>query len=103
MAANITITTNLINIDVLFNDIGSTHMDGAIGSRFKREELIEMWHETLPVEHLKLVMDTGIEWRLALVGSGDILPVTSIQIDGGIVVTPLNIAQLKTELNKLFI
>lgn len=103
MATYITITTTSATIDVLFNDLSATHMDGAIGGNFKRAELIEIWHETAPVEHLKLVMDTGKEWRLALVASNDALPITSIKVDGGLTVTPTTIAQLKTELNKLFI
>jgi hypothetical protein len=103
MATNITITTTSTEICVLFNDLSATHMDGKIGGDFKRSELIEIWHDTLPSEHLTLVMGTGKEWRLALVGSGDILPVTSIKIDTGLVVIPTTIAQLKTELNKLFI
>ncbi len=103
MATNITITTTTCTIDVLFNDLSSTHMNGEIGGDFKRSELIEVWHETNPVEHVRLVMQTGKEWRLALIGEGDILPITSVKVDGGAVVTPATISELKTELIKLFI
>jgi len=103
MSTFITVTTTPTTIDVLFNDLSSTHFDGRIGGDFKRSELIEIWHDTEPSEHLTLVMDTKKEWRLALVGVGDIFPITSIKVDGGAVVTPVTIAELKTELKKLFI
>lgn len=101
--ADITITTTATTINVLFNDLSTTHFDGRVGGDFKRSELIEIWHDTLPSEHLTLVMDTKKEWRLALIADGDILPVTSIKVDGGATVIPTTINELKVELNKLFV
>lgn len=102
MATNITITTTSVSIGILFNDLSPT-LIGAKGANLKRSELIEIWHETAPAEHIKLVMDTGSEWRLGLVATEDILPVTSIKVDTGSIVIPTTIEELHTELNKLFI
>jgi hypothetical protein len=102
MATNITIVVTSVKIGILFNDLSPTVI-GSKGADFKRSELIEVWHETTPAEHIKLIMDTGSEWRLGLVASEDILPVTSIKVDTGSVVIPTTIEELHTELNKLFI
>ncbi len=102
MATYTTITTTNETIGVLFNDV-SPLPNQAKGATFKRSELIEVWHENEPMEHIRLVMGSGDNWRLALSATGDIIPVTSVKIGTASAVIPTTIEELHTELNKLFI
>lgn len=98
MPTYITVTNTATNIEVLFNDLSTMPDINAQGATFKRSELIEVWHNIEPIEHLRLIMDSGREWSLNLVGGGDIMPVTSI--NGNI---PTTIEELHTEIKALFI
>lgn len=98
MATYITITSTTTTIDVLFNDLSTNPDIGSKGATFKRSELIECWHNEEPIEHLKLIMDTGREWSLNLIGGDDMMPVTSV--NG---VTPTDIEHLHTLIKTLFV
>jgi len=98
MATYLTVTNTATTIDVLFNDLESLPDIQAKGATFKRSELIEVWHNDEPIEHLKLIMDTGREWSLNLVGTEGMMPVTSV--NG---VTPTDVEHLHTLINTLFI
>lgn len=99
MPTFITITTTPTLIKVLFNDLQNHEDIQAKGATFKRAELIECWHNDTPVEHLKLIMDTGREWPINITPNvTGMMPVTSV--DG---VEPTTIEELHTEINKLFI
>lgn len=103
MPTYITITTSDKTINVLFNDLSSNPDVNSQGATFKRSELIECWHNIDPIEHLKLILDTGQEWFLNLVGGNGIMPVTNIKVDDGPVIVPTTIEELHTEIKKLFI
>lgn len=98
MATYITVTSTPATIDVLFNDLEHHPDIQAKGATFKRSELIECWHNDEPIEHLKLIMDTGMEWSLNLIGTNDCMPVTSI--DGTV---PTDMGHLHTLVKTLFI
>ena len=98
MATYLTVTNTATTIDVLFNDLEHLPDIQAKGATFKRSELIEVWHNDEPIEHLKLIMDTGREWSLNLIGTEGMMPVTSV--NG---VTPTDVEHLHTLINTLFI
>ncbi len=98
MPTFITVITTPTTIDVLFNDLEHHPDIQAKGATFRRAELIECWHNDEPIEHLKLIMDTGMEWNLNLIGTEDMMPVTSV--DG---VVPTDIEHLHTLIKTLFI
>jgi len=98
MPTFITVTHTTTTIDVLFNDLEHLPDIQAKGATFKRSELIECWHNDEPIEHLKLIMDTGTEWNLNLIGTEDMMPVTSINGT-----TPTDIEHLHTLIKTLFV
>lgn len=98
MPTYLTVTNTATTIDVLFNDLEHLPDIQAKGATFKRAELIEVWHNDEPIEHLKLIMDTGREWSLNLIGGDDMMPVTSVNGT-----TPTDVEHLHTLIKTLFV
>ena len=96
--ANIVVISTPTNIEITFNDLSTLPQINAIGATFKRSELIEVWHNTEPIEHLRLLMDSGREWSLNIVGGENIMPVTTV--DGS---TSTDMEDLHTLIKALFI
>lgn len=98
MATYLTVTSTATSIKVEFNDLATNPDVNALDATFKRSELIEVWHNYEPIEHLRLVMGTGRDWSLNLVGGDGIFQVTSVNGT-----TPTTVSELHTELTNLFI
>ena len=102
MATYLVVTATATSIKVEFNDLSTDPNINSLDATFKRSELIEIWHNYEPIEHLKLIMKSGREWSLNLVGGNGVFPLTSIDSGSG-VVFPATVTELHTELTKLFI